>query len=309
MQKILSNILRPSFKTLFLFICLVSSQIVKAQEIYINVIIDDQQYTFADKSIFQIMKTDMEEFVNNRRWTEDNYEEGERINLNLVLTIQKNSSQTNFYCNAQIQSTRPVFNAAYETVVFNFVDPNFSFGYTRGMSLEYNDNAYTTEITTLLAFYTYIGLAMDYDSFSLNGGKKYYTLANQAMNNNPNTSSGGWSNSSSDPNTRYWLIENAINPQYVAFSQSLYNYHRLGLDVISEKQVEAQSHILEALETIKKIKDVNLTSTLISSFMYGKRTELVAIFKGADDATKEKAIKVLRFLDPANSEKYMTIKD
>lgn len=286
-----------------------SSQIIKGQEIFLNVIIDDQQYTFADKSIFDQMKSDIEDFVNSKRWTEDSYDNFERINLNLILTIQKNSSQTNFFCNAQIQSTRPVFNAAYETVLLNFIDPSFNFNYTEGLALEYNDNSYTTELTTLMAFYTYMALAMDYDSFSKRGGKKYYTLANQAMNNNPNTTNSGWENSSNDPNTRYWLIENALNPQFVAFSQSLYDYHRLGLDIISEKQIAAQQKVLEALENIKKIKEINQASTLISSFMYGKRNELVAIFKGSDDVTKDKAIKVLRSLDPANSEKYMTIKD
>lgn len=301
--------MNQNFKFLTLFLCLLSSQVVKSQELFLNVIIDDQQYTFADKSIFEQLKADIEDFVNNKIWTEDSFEEAERINLNLQITIGSKSSQSNFFCNAQIQSTRTVYNTAYESVILNYLDKEFNFTYTRGMSLEYNDNTYTTELTTLLAFYSYIAIAMDYDSFSSEGGKKYYLLANQAMNNNPNTSGTAWANNASDPNIRYWLIENAMNPQFIPFNQSLYDFHRLGLDIITTEPKKAQEKILEALENIKKVKELTPTSILITSYMYGKRNELVSIFKGADSATKDKAITILRFLDPANSEKYLTIKD
>lgn len=300
--------MKRSFKTLILFICLSTSHFLSAQEILLNIIIDDQQYDFADKSVFTQIKTDLEDLVNNRNWTEDEFEDNERINLSILLTVQDKSTQTNFICNAQIQSTRPVYNAAYESSLLNFIDQGFNFTYTPGMNLDFNDNAYQAELTTLTAFYCYMALGMDYDSFSDHGGKNYYTLANQTMNNHPNPRGTNWEAGSNDPNTRYWLVENAINPQFVNFSAAIYAYHRLGLDIISTKQKDAQQKILESLETIKSIKELNPTSILIGSFMLGKRSELIAIFKGADATSQDKVIKILRFLDPSNSEKYLGIK-
>lgn len=308
MLKTLLNILFRKSKTIFQWSFLLCASNICAQEILLNVIIDDQQYAFPDRSIFASMKTDMENFVNNKIWTQDNFEQTERITCNLLLTVQKSSGQTNFSCQAQVQSSRPVYGAAYESVLLNFLDKNFTFYYTQGMQMEYNDNSYTTEITSLLAFYTYIILGMDYDSFSPNGGKNYYLLANQAMNNNPSASSNpGWQTGSNDPNTRYWLVENALNPQFQNFHQGLYDYHRIGLDQIAVKKTESQKVMLNVLKNIRDIKELNQTSILVSSFMLAKRDEIIAVFKGASKETKEEIITILRFLDPAYTEKYQNI--
>jgi hypothetical protein len=282
-----------------------------SQELRINVIVDDNQYQLsANKDIFRQMKSDIENFVNNRRWTKDKFEEHERIACNLLLTIQGNSSQNRFNCQAQIQSSRTVYGSAYQTVLLNYPDRNFNFSYLAGQAIEYNDNSYTNELSTLLAFYSYVILGMDYDSFSLNGGKEYYLLANQAMNNNPNaTVEPGWSNATTtDASTsRYWLIENAINAQYLNYHKGLYDYHRLGLDMITKDKTNAHKSMLNTLVELEKIKNVNQSGMLITYFMLAKRDEIISVFSGADAPTKQQILPILRVLDPVYFEKYQKI--
>lgn len=299
-----------SYKYFFTALIVLGTKLISAQEIRMNVIIDDNQYTLpANKPIFIEIKSSIENFVNNKIWTEDQFGEKERIKCNLLLTIQPSSSQTGFSCQAQIQSSRPVYGAVYETVLLNYPDKFFNFTYVPSMQMEYNDNAYTTELTSLLAFYCYTMLGLDYDSFGLDGGKSFYVLANQAMNNDPNASSyAGWSNKTNDFTSRYWLIENCINAQFSGFHKSLYQYHIKGLDIIAEKPTEAQKNMLEALKEIEKIRSINQSSILVTSFMLAKRDELVSVYKGANDDLKTEVIPILKSLDPVYSSKYIGIK-
>ena len=285
------------------------SSLLSAQELQMEVTIDDTQYPLADKTIFEELKSSIEDFVNNRRWTEDEYEYLEKINCNLVLTVNSNSSQTVFDCQGLIQSSRPVYNSGYETGMVNFVDKNFDFTYAPGQPIEFNDNAYTSELSSLLAYYCYMILGMDYDSFSENGGKDFYQKALNVKNTHPNADgSDGWKRNG-DPNNRHWFVEDAINPQFDPLHKGLYTYHRIALDQISTKQVESQKQILGVLKDLEKVFELNPSSVLISSFFLSKRTELVAVFKGAEPAIQDEVIPLLRKMDPANSEKYQTIKN
>lgn len=280
-----------------------------SQELNLSVTIDDSQYELADKAVFEQLRTDMQEFVNNRKWTEDTYEDFiEKINFTLTLTVLPSSGLTNFSCQASFQSTRPVFNSGYETGTLSFIDKYFSFNYTPGQPLEFNDNTYTNELTSLLAFYSYVALATDYNTFSDNGGKEYFLQALNVKNVVPNAEgSDGWKRDG-DVNNRNWLIENAINTQFDVFHTALYTYHRIGLDGIAENQKQSQEKILQSLTEIEKVFDLNPQSILITSFFLSKRTELVAIFKEADSSSKNAIIPLLRKMDPANSEKYQAIR-
>ena len=212
--KILLNIFSLSNKELVFSLLFLSFLCGSAQELQMTVTIDDSQYQFADKSGLEQIKIDAENFVNSRRWTEDFYETNEKIQFNLFLTIDQTSTLTNFICRAQIQSSRPVYGSDYQSSLFNYLDNDFDFLYNPGMDFNYNDNNYSSEITTLLAYYAYIVLGLDYDSFSENGGKDYYLLALRARNNHPNVDLDGWREDPSEPNGRYWLIENLLNPQF-----------------------------------------------------------------------------------------------
>jgi len=280
-----------------------------SQELQMNVNIDDSQYQLADKAVFEELKTSIEEFVNTRNWTEDEYEYYEKINCNLSLTILPTSSQTKFYCKASIQSSRPVYNSGYNTSMVSFLDEYFDFEYTEGQPVEFNDNSYTTELASLLGFYCYFILGTDYNSFAPSGGYVYLQKALQVKNTNPNASAAGWQNSVNETNNRFRLIENAMNPQFDPFHLAIYKYHLQGLDNIAEDNVGAQKEILQSLRDISSVYDLNPESILISSFCIAKRTEFVQIFKGANAEIQEEAIKLLRKIDPANSEKYLSIKD
>ncbi len=297
-----------NFKIILSIIVVLFFQKIQAQELLFNVIIDDTKYQLPDRSVFLQMKSDIENFLNNRIWTKDTYEAHEKINCNLLLTIDENSTQTAFFCQAQIQSSRPVYGAVYQTVLLNFPDKNFSFNYTPGMQIEYNDNSYTNELTTLLSFYSYIILGMDYDSFSKDGGKSFYLLANQAMTNNPKLNDNpGWSNSTNEINTRFWLIENLLSAQFVNFHQALYDYHRIGIDKLGSKKEDALKSILSAITEINNVRNLNQSSVLVTAFMLAKKDELLSIIAGASLAQKQEIVPILSSLDPLYTEKYQNL--
>lgn len=311
MQKTLLNTLKPLGTKLILVLLMALSSVTNAQEVILNIAFDASQYDFGDKSILDEMKQELEAFVNNRTWTEDNFDPRERIKLDLSIAIQsEGSSQNTFSCKTAVQSTRPVFNAAYESTLLSYLDNRFNFTYQPGQILEYNDNTYTSEITSLLAFYVYIALGMDYNSFSPMGGQQYFLLAQQVMNNHPSPDAGffsGWSSISNETNIRSRFIVDAINPQFDPVHQAIYDYHRLGLDVITQKRVQAQQTMLESLVSMQEVSDLNTNSIFIASFMIAKRSESVAVFSGATPEIKNKVVPLLRKLDPANSEKYQQI--
>lgn len=311
MQKTLSNTLKPFGIKFVIGLLMAWSSVTHAQEVILNIAFDASQYNFGDKSVLAEMKQELEAFVNNRSWTDDRFDPKERIKLNLAIAIQsEGSSQNTFSCKTAVQSTRPVYHAAYESTLLNYLDNRFNFTYQPGQILEYNDNNYNSEITSLLAFYVYVALGMDYNSFSPLGGQRYFLLAQQVMNNHPSPDAAffsGWSSISNETNIRSRFIVDAMNPQFDAVHQAIYNYHRLGLDLITKQKIQAQQTLYESLEKMQEVADLNTNSIFIASFMIAKRSESVAVFSGATPEIKNKVVPLLRKLDPANSEKYQEI--
>jgi Domain of unknown function (DUF4835) len=298
---------RNSF-CLLAFVFLAS--LCSAQEVQLTLIVDDTQYKLSDKSIFVAMKSDLENFVNSRKWTTDEYDAAERLQMSVQLTITAGSTQNQFYCNAQIQCARPVYGSVYETTVLNFADRDFQFNYIAGMPIEFNENGFSSEITSLLGYFTYIALGMDYDSFSLNGGKDFYQKAFLTLNSNPNSLKlEGWSSAVNNFSSRYWLLENLMNPQYASFHKQLYEYHRLGLDVLVTKPVVCQEKMLTTLASLNELRIINTNSVLISSFILAKRDEYINVMKEAEPTMKKKSFDLLKSLDPAYSTNYQKIID
>lgn len=290
-------------KLVFLFSLVILSLISHAQELNCIVTINATQVQTSDRGIFKDMKIAIEQFMNGRKWTNDPYKNHEKINCSLLITITKMPSIGSFSATVQVQSARPVYDSNYSTLLLNFADRDWEFEYIESLPLEYNDNTYTANLTSMLAFYAYIIIGMDYDSFSDLGGTPYFQRALMVVNNAQQASRPGWQQLGSNRN-RYWLIENINNPQFQDIRKALYTYHRLGLDTFSKDPDQARIAILNCLKDVKKARDINPNAIIIISFMDAKSKELSNVFSEGNIQVRREAYDVITSIDPTNNASY-----
>jgi len=277
---------------------------IKAQELLCNVEINSERVQSQERQIFDDMQNAISEFMNTTKWTEIEYEEEERIKCNLLIILGKESTVTNFQANVQLQSTRPVYGTDYETPVLNFFDNKWVFTYNVSQPLIFAENTFTTELTSLLAFYAYVIIGLDYDSFSKLGGNPYLERArNIAANSEQQGGGPGWT-SLSDTRDRYWVSENLNNTRFIDYREALYEYHRLGMDTFAEDPENARKIIFEALQKIEKVRNELPTAVMVNSFFDSKAAELINIFSQGDPALREKAVELLTTIDPTNGNEY-----
>lgn len=281
---------------IFLLI-LTLSQPVVAQELFFKVTINADQIQTTDRAVFKDMERAFANFLNTRKWTTDSYKNHEKINCSLFLNISKMPSIGSFVANAQITAARPVFNSNYETVLLNFADREWEFEYIESLPLEYNDNAYITNLTSMLAFYAYVVLAADYDSFGELGGNPHVQKALQVVNNAQTSNQAGWA-ALGNPRNRYALVENLNNPQMVDLRKDSYRYHRLALDSFEKNPDQSREIILEVLKNIKKVWTIYPNAISVISFFDAKSNELVNVFSQGNLNVRREAYDILTSIDP-----------
>jgi len=273
------------------------------QELSCSVTINATQIQTSDRGIFKEMKNAIEQFMNTRKWTNDAFKSHEKVKCNFLITITKMPSIGNFSASVQIQSARPVYNTVYTTLLFNFADRDWEFDYIESMPLEYNDNTFTSNLTSMLAFYAYIILGLDYDSFSELGGTPYFQKALQVVNNAQQSNRAGWQSLGSNRN-RYWVVESFNNSQMADLRKAIYSYHRLGLDTFEKTPDKSREIILKGLKDIKKVRDINPNSILVISFFDAKGKELVNIFSAGNLQVRREAYDIVTTIDPSNRSTY-----
>jgi hypothetical protein len=277
-----------------------------AQELKCAVTINASQIQTSDMGIFKDMENAIEQFMNTRKWTNDTYKNHEKINCNLLITISKMPSIGSFSASVQVQSARPVFNSNYTSLLFNFADREWEFEYIESLPLEYNDNTYTSNLTSMLALYAYLIIGIDYDSFSELGGTPYYQRALAVVNNAQQSNLPGWQAIGSNRN-RYWIVENLNNPQMIDLRKAIYSYHRKGLDMFEENPDESRQVILNGLKDIKKVRDINPNAILVVSFFDAKGKELANIFSDGNVQIRRQAYDIITAIDPSNRSNYEKI--
>ena len=279
-----------------------------AQELNCTVNLNYDQLFAQQKTDVQTMnqlKTYMSDFMNNNRWTNDQFSPEERIKCKLNVNLIRSLTQGSYEANAQLIVTRPVFNSTYETVLFTFVDRNFNFTFLPNTPMFFNENNYTDELPFTMAFYSLIALTLDYDSFSKTGGTPYlqraFNLTNLARNASPFQKA--W-NSNGDTRNRYWLVENLMSQQFLPFREGLYNYHRLGLDTATETPGLARKKGMEMLTTIKQVAQLRPGTVVVNSFFDAKSEEFYNMFREASPDDRQQVFTMLSALDPTKTELY-----
>ncbi len=258
------------------------------------------------KQIFQSMQQDIRDFMNDRKWTDLQYEVEERIDCNLLITIRNAVSQTRFEGTIQVQSSRPVFNSNYNTTVLNYNDKNFTVDYLENATLRFTPEQFQSNLTSILAFYAYLIIGMDHDTFAPDGGDPFFQKAKNIVSNAQNAKEKGWQAQQSNTN-RYWLIENALHEVFSPLRTCMYEYHRKGLDQMYEDQKKGRKNITEALEKLEGVYNKRPGSFNLQLFFTAKSDEIVKIYSEATPPEKSKIFNLLRRIDPSNISKYRQI--
>jgi hypothetical protein len=274
-----------------------------AQELNCTVTVIAPQISNVDASRFDALEESIREFMNGRRWTNDNFEFEERIECTMQLTINEAVGSTVFKGSMQVQSSRPVFNSDYRTAVMLVNDADIQFEWLDNSQILFNPGQHRDNLSSLLAYYAYMILGMDYDTFSLEGGTPHFLQAQTIVANAQNAGERGWKASQSKQN-RYWLVENHLSQTFRPVRNCLYNYHRKGLDLLFDDVEGARLTMAEALIDMRSTNRIRPGSYNIQVFFLAKSDEIINVFGPAPDAEKARLLPILKQLDPGNISSY-----
>jgi hypothetical protein len=289
---------------------LLAGGVASSQELYCNVQVTAQKIQGSNREIFQSMQRDIFEFMNSMVWTDNLFSYSEKIECNLLINLDEQLSADEFRGTIQIQLSRPVYNTTYESTVLNFVDNSLQFKYVEFQPIEFNPNSHTSNLASILGYYAYIFIGMDFDTYSPAGGTPYFQIAEKIVANAQNAPEPGWKPYDGSRNrNRYWLVKNILDNEYSGARQFIYLYHLRGLDRMESDMTQARSEIYESL---RKLQEVYRRRP--DPFMYymtiiidAKADEIVNIFSRAFPEEKNRVVQILTEIDPANETKYQKI--
>jgi hypothetical protein len=264
---------------------------VRAQELQVKININTQQVEGSDKSVFDNLKQTLEQWMNDRQWTELQFQKHERIVCNFNLTVTKyNKSENAFECTAMIQANRPVFNSSYNSTLYNNKDGDFNFQFAQFDQLNYNDEMVDNQLTALMAYYAYLIIGLDMDSFAPLGGTDVLQRCMNLVNNAQSLGFPGWK-SFEDKRNRFAIINDYLDEQMKPFRQLQYDYYRLGLDEMANNADRGRVNITEALEKGLKVaheqKPLSLLPQIWTDY---KRDELANIYQGKGTQKEKEAV-------------------
>jgi hypothetical protein len=279
-----------------------------SQELNCQVSVTAPQISGTDKRVFESLQTAVYEFMNNRKWSNYNFRMEERIECTILITVTERLSSDEFKGTINLVLRRPIYNSAYNSVLLNWIDKDFQFHYVEFQVLDYADGTIQSNLTSVLAYYSYVFLGLYFDSFSLNGGSPFFDKARTVVNTAQNVQETGWKGYESTKN-RFWLVENSLNPAYSELRDFSYRFHRLGLDQMYEKPDQGRNEVTESLDLLKTIYDAQPGLFNLQLITDAKRDEFINIY--SDDRVppmeKTNVVNILKEIDPANGSKYQTI--
>lgn len=289
---------------LILFIFSAFALVSQAQELNCQVNVIYPQIQGVNPAIFEQMENDIFEFMNNRKWTNDKFSIEERIECSIVLNITEARASSNTYrAELQIISSRPVYGTDYQTPVLNVRDVNLTFDYFQNTQYNFNPDQFRNNLVSTLAYYAYMVIGFDYDTFSEKGGTPYFQQAQRIVQSAQVSNASGWKAFEGDKN-RYWLVEDILHRTFEPMRETLYTYHREGLDKMSEKMRPARQSIMNSLKNFEKVHRVKPLAYNTQQFFLAKSDEIVNLFSEADPPERNQVYEVVAKVDPGNLAKY-----
>lgn len=278
-----------------------------AQELKVTVTVNTPRIQKVDPAVFKTLQSSMQEFMNNQRWTDEVFEQGEQIEVVIQLTIRDELTLNSFDADMSIQATRPVYGSNFKTSIFMHVDKDVNFIYDQFQPIIYSTTTFVDNLSALLAYYSYIILGLDGDTFAKNGGEQYFLQAQEIVNMIPSSAGGkGW-RPSDGQRGRYWIVENALNPNFRAMREAMYTYHLKGLDEMHRDPEKGRINMVKALDDIAQIAKIHRNAMAVQLFGNAKNQEIVDIFQAADSPMKRQVQDLMNIIDPANASRYRQI--
>jgi len=301
----------PGKKLFLIMLFAVACVSLSAQELVARITVNSSRVSSQiDKKVFQTLQTALNTFLNNRKWTPEAFQANEKINCNFLLNITQATEGNIYKASLTVQAARPVYNTSYETPLINFMDEALTFKYVEYQPIEFNENrisgsdALASNLSATLAFYVYIILGLDFDSFTIRGGDSYFQKAQNIVNNSPEGRDvSGW-RAFDGLRNRYWLMENLTNNRYALIHDAFYSYYRLGMDFMYENEAAGRAAILNTINLLTTVNNDIPNSMIIPFFFQGKANEIVRVFKKAPPGEKQQAQEMLVKLDITNANLY-----
>jgi len=303
-MKLLKDGMRKAvFLLLFTFITLVAN----AQELTCAVTLNSDQLSQGDQQVFKTLERSLNDFINKTKWTNRVYKENERVNAQMFITITSYESN-NFSGNIQIQSSRPVYNTSYSSPVFNYKDNAFNFQYIEFQPLIFNENQFESNLVSVMAYYVYVILGLDADTFSLEGGTEFYRKAQNIVTQAQGSNSAGWSQSADSNRSRFELIDNLLSNTYREYRIAMYNYHRKGLDILPDNNSTGKQVIAGTMNLFQTMINRRPNAFLISTFFDAKSEEIKNIFSDGPKVDIVKLKEILNKIAPLYATTWNDIK-
>ena len=277
-----------------------------AQDFRCSISINSQKIAGTNYEKFNNLQQELYKFVNDRKWCQYTLKMDERLECSILINLDNQTGDV-YKASMTIQLQRPVFKSNYKTMVLNFQDKSVQFNYVDGDPLEYAEGSNLSQLTSLIAFYLNLFLAVDFDTFSSNGGAPYFAKCQSIINLNQSATEPGWKSYESGQNNRFWLMENFTNTAYSKFHDFLYQYHRLGLDMMADSPDVGRAAILEAIRLLQQVNQQRSALYLTTILVQTKQQEIINIFKEGTPSEKQQALQIMKQIDPSNATKYEAI--
>lgn len=294
--------MKKSFCLLCLFFLIAR---LNAQDFNCRVQVNHTQVQNTSTQVFRNLETSINEFINTRKWKSHDVAINERLDLNIIINISRFTLPDLFNATIQIQAGRPVYGSGYNSQLFNHEDNDFTFTYVNFQPMDFNEQSFTSNLTSVLGFYAHYILGLEADALSLEGGSSHFDKANNILVAAQSSGAVGWQSSDGRNNrNRFWMIENVLNDRFKPFRKAMYLYHRKGLDIMYKDLESGRNEITNALKEMQKVSRLVPNSALMRIFFNAKADEIVGVYSKALTTDKNKVIEILKDIDPASGTKW-----
>lgn len=289
-------------------------QTTLAQEIICDVTVTapDQSKVQTDPKVFKTLENSIAEFINTRKWTTETYKDYEKIQMSIFIGIKEQIGDNGYSGTMTVVTKRPVFNSNYNTSVLNIIDNDVAFIYKEFDPIEFNQFQFTSNLSHILAYYAYLAIAVDNETFEEKGGQKYLEIVQDMValvGSEEAKAYKGWKSYDKNQRNRYWFITHLVNGRYEPFRKALYLYHRQGLDNFYTDPELARQNITLALEEIAKVSQDNPNLSLVQTWSETKKDEIIGAFSEAPIAEQTAFIELMKKADPVNASEYRVVKE
>lgn len=294
-------------RNLFLLLVFLSTNVALSQELRATVSVNYNQVNNGNPQLFKNLEKQVTEFLNNTKWTENEVKDVEKIDCNFFINVTSYGSN-NFEATLQVQASRPVFNSTMSSPILNINDKNFVFRFIEFENMIYDANNFTSNLVSVLAFYSNLIIGIEMDSFSKLGGTDYLEVAANIVNVAQSSGFKGWSQAESGNNNRNFLISDMLSNTFEPFRTAMYMYHREGVDKMAENILQGKEGVAKSLELLSEIQKIRPNSLITRTFFDIKSDEIVSIFSGGPKMNVSQLVETLNKISPLNSQKWNKIR-